>query len=108
MGSIYNLNVEERWFNAIVDGNKTVEGRLNKNFLKNIKVNDYIVFECNKIFTFRMLVKCITYYRSFEEYLICEGLERTLPGIKTLEDGISVYREYYSKENEEKIWYHCY
>ena len=31
-----------------------------------------------------------------------EGLKRTLPDIKTIEDGIAIYHKYYTKEDETK------
>jgi ASC-1-like (ASCH) protein len=39
-------------------------------------------------------------YKTFAEYLETEGLDKCLPGIPTLEHGLSVYFKYYTKEDE--------
>lgn len=44
-------------------------------------------------------------YNSFCEYLEKEKLEKCLPSIDTIEDGIKVYYKYYSKEDEDEDKY---
>ena len=41
-------------------------------------------------------------YDSFADYLRYEGLARTLPGVTSLEQGLSIYRKFYSEEDEKK------
>ena len=41
-----------------------------------------------------------TYYNTFNDYLVMEGLKRTLPGIKSINDGVNIYYSFYSKEQE--------
>ena len=41
-------------------------------------------------------------YKTFEEYLRTEGLENCLPGMPSLEHGLSVYFKYFTKEDEAK------
>ena len=41
-------------------------------------------------------------YNSFEEYLLNETLENCLPGIDTIEQGVSIYYKYYKKEDEDR------
>ena len=43
-----------------------------------------------------------TKYKTFEEYLLMEGLKRTLPNIKTIKDGLDVYYNYYTKNQEKE------
>ena len=38
-----------------------------------------------------------TFYKTFNDYLLMEGLKRTLPGITTLKDGINVYYSFYTQ-----------
>jgi ASC-1-like (ASCH) protein len=42
-------------------------------------------------------------YNTFLEYLNNEGLEKCLPGMPSLEHGLSVYFKYFTKEDEEKF-----
>ena len=39
-------------------------------------------------------------YKTFEEYLETEGLDKCLPGITKMEDGLSVY---FTKEDEKEF-----
>jgi len=41
-------------------------------------------------------------YSTFKEYLETEGLDKCLPGIETIEDGVGVYYKYYTPEDEAK------
>jgi ASC-1-like (ASCH) protein len=39
-------------------------------------------------------------YKTFEEYLNTEGLQKCLPGMPSIEHGLSVYFKYFTKEDE--------
>ena len=86
------IDIEEKWFNHIFNGRKTIEGRLYKNkyksFCKGIKT-----LRCNDK-SFTILIEDIYIYSSFEEYLSMEGLKATLPDVLTIEDGIKIYRDF--------------
>jgi len=98
----YNEHLSEPWFSLISLGLKTVEGRKNKGKFKDIQVGDIIQwnnhdFKERKIFT-TIIGKAE--YKTFEEYLKIEGLDKCLPGMPTLEHGLSVYFKYFTKEEE--------
>lgn len=86
-------------------GSKQVEGRLNKGDFKEMEVDDFILFH-NSDFDFKRECLCkVSYkreYNSFEEYLNSEGMYRCLPGVNTLEEGVSIYHKYYSVEQENR------
>lgn len=44
-----------------------------------------------------------TEYTNFTEYLETEGLDKCLPGIPSLEHGLSVYYKYFTKEKEDEF-----
>ena len=100
----YVENLSEPWFTLISLGLKTIEGRKNKGVFKEMKVGELIKWENNnfnpRTVTTRITKK--TEYPTFKEYLEKEGLDKCLPGIKNIEDGLSVYFKYYTKEDEEK------
>jgi ASC-1-like (ASCH) protein len=70
-----------------------------------MKKGDYILFTNNE-FNFPRSFLCkitsIHNYDSFEKYLKSETLEKCLPGIDSLEQGVSIYHKYYTKEDEAK------
>ena len=101
----YNKNLSEPWFSLIKLGIKTCEGRLNKGDFSKMNKGDYIVFENNDLGfkrSFRVRITSIHNYPYFITYLNRESLERCLPGIDNIEDGLKVYYKYYSKENENR------
>lgn len=89
------IHVGEPWYHYILSGEKPIEGRLNKGKFGLLQIGDKILIN-----DLLIEVKRITRYASFEEYLMQEGLARTLPGIKTIEEGVAVYRQFYSEEAE--------
>ena len=42
----------------------------------------------------------VSVYDCFEAYLVGEGLERCLPGVQTVEEGVDVYHQYYTEKEE--------
>ena len=105
MSKLITKNISEPWFSLIKDGLKTVEGRLNKGDFASLIKGDCIKVVNNDLGFMRnytIKITSIHKYTSFKEYLEKEKLEKCLPGIDTIEDGVKVYYKYYSKEDEEK------
>ncbi len=93
-----NINVSNVWYNYISNGEKTIEGRLNKGKFADLKINDKIIINNEKVMT---IIK-INYYNSFYDYLEKEGLKNTLPGITNINDGCNEYYKFYNKDDEKK------
>lgn len=105
MEQIYVESLSEPWFSLITLGLKTVEGRKNKGRFKDMKVGEIIEW-VNNDFAPRKIRTRITgkaTYKTFEEYLRTEGLNVCLPGIPTMEHGLSVYFKYFTKEEEHEF-----
>lgn len=100
----YTKNLSEPWFSLIQLGLKSVEGRLDKGNFHNMKTGDIIEWT-NDDFSHRRVFTRITKkntFRTFEEYLAAEGLDKCLPGMEKygMEHGLAVYYKYYSKADE--------
>jgi len=105
MSKTITKNLSEPWFSLIKVGLKTVEGRLNKGDITSLAKGDCIKFvntDLGFIRNYTIKITSIYKYTSFREYLEKEKLEKCLPAIETIEDGLKVYYKYYSKEDEEK------
>jgi ASC-1-like (ASCH) protein len=92
--SVFEKNLSEPWFSLIKLNIKSVEGRLNKGDFANMKVGDSIIFtniELGFERKFTVEIKKINCFDNFQEYLENETLERCLPGIDNMEDGLNVY-----------------
>ena len=100
----HNKHLSEPWFTLVSLGLKTVEGRLSRGNILDIKVGDKVTFYNKDIFKREYIVEItkITRYSTFKEYLETEGLSNCLPGINTVEDGLSVYYKYFSKNDEKQ------
>jgi ASC-1-like (ASCH) protein len=101
----YTKHLSEPWFTLVKLDIKKCEGRVNEGVFSEMKKGDKIVFwnkdlgfhrQCSKIIT------NVTYYRIFHDYLQKEGLQDCLPGIDAYNIGVSVYRKYYTVEDETK------
>uniref|UniRef100_A0A6C0BDC4 ASCH domain-containing protein n=1 Tax=viral metagenome TaxID=1070528 RepID=A0A6C0BDC4_9ZZZZ len=92
-------NLQDKYFDLIKSGAKTIEGRLKKGDFVSLKVGDLITFFNKDHDEIVVVIKEIKHYSNFVEFLE-ENLNDALPGIDNLEDGIMIYREIYTEENE--------
>jgi len=98
-------HLSQPWFDYIKSGEKTIEGRLNKDFWSNINIDDIIIWynddnNCYNSFKTRIIKKNI--YKSFSDYLENEDLNKCLPNINNINDGLNIYYQYYNKDDENK------
>ena len=101
MQGMQKISVQDPWFTAIAQKRKTIEGRLLKGKFAALRPGTVLVVD--KPNSKRRLVAVVTKvakYPTFEAYLSSEGLNRTLPGVKTIRDGVDVYRRFYSEQDE--------
>lgn len=94
-----NVHCEDPWFSLIRKGVKPVEGRTGTHGYKKIKLGDKINFS-NGQENFYANVTEIRSYDSLEKYFEDVTLEKALPGITTIEEGLKIY---YQWTTEEKI-----
>lgn len=87
----YYLNIQQRAYDAIQNGAKTVEVRANRvnSSVSRMKKGDIIIF--NK--TQKCIITRITLYDNVRNLLLTEGIDRTLSSGKNLEDGIKSIEE---------------
>ncbi|KAG9444659.1 hypothetical protein H6P81_015999 [Aristolochia fimbriata] len=92
----FELHVQEPFFTQLREGLKTVEGRCAVGNYNRIAQGDLLLL--NKCLLLE--VQCVGHYSSFSELLKTEGLAKVLPGIETVDEGIQVYRNFYTEEKE--------
>src|SRR3989344_8636195 len=101
----YTKHLSEPWFSLIKLKLKKVEGRLNKSDFAKMHKND-IIYWTNNDFgpdrTIKTIITKINKYVTFKEYLENETLKKTLPCMDNINDGLSVYYKYFTKEDEQK------
>lgn len=106
----------EPWFSLVRDGTKAVDGRLNRENSWVTVLKRYDIIEFNKgtpgglckdknnvIPKIEVLVLDVKKYKRFTDIFDDVGIEKVLPGYKTYDQGVAVYRQWYSEEHENKF-----
>ncbi|KAK8970613.1 hypothetical protein KSP40_PGU014839 [Platanthera guangdongensis] len=91
----FELHVQEPFLSQLRDGLKTVEGRCATGDYNRISTGSLLLF--NKCLLLK--VQHVKHYSSFSEMLEVE-LADALPGTLTVEEGVQIYRNFYSEEKE--------
>lgn len=101
----YSVSVSEPWFSLILLGLKTVEGRKNRGLFAQMKVGDIVEWTNDSIIPRSVQTRIIgkAVYPTFREYLETEGLDKCLPGINDMNNGLSIYYKYFTKEEEKEF-----
>lgn len=99
----HTLECSEPYFSQVRRGEKTVEGRKGTTRWDKIKEGDIVIFDDEKGHTFRTKAIKINRYPDIRSYLESETLERALPGVKTIEEGIAVYLQW---STEDEVFLH--
>lgn len=84
----------------ILNGQKTIESRLNKGKFKNLQIGDILIIGPEEK---KFIIDKLTVYKSFREILEKEGIENIIPDKKTLDEAGSVYYNFYTKKQEEEF-----
>lgn len=90
------IHIDDPWFGYIKEGRKTVEGKIAKGKALKMIVGCNLEISGNSGAVIRAQVTAVRRYGSFREYLSTEGLETTLPGITSINEGLAVYHKYYA------------
>jgi len=103
-GGAKTITINDRAFNEIKNGNKTIEGRVLKKFFEDLKVGETITFKNSKSEEITKKISNIIQYNNFSEMLEKEGFEKVLPyeDISSIEDGVSYYTRLYEGTDLEK------
>lgn len=101
---MFHLSLQERYFQAVLAGAKRVEGRLAKHKYFTLNPGDKISFSSEGSCSLCIVCKVIgvNYFRTFKEMLEKKGIEAMLPGETSIEDGVAIYRQFYSQRDEQR------
>ncbi|MBP6911797.1 MAG: ASCH domain-containing protein [Candidatus Pacebacteria bacterium] len=94
------LNVQEPYLSFILNGQKTIEGRLNKGKFKDLKTGDVLLVGPEEK---KFLIEMTTIYKSFREMIEKEGIENVIPDKDNIYEAESVYYGFYTKEQEKEF-----
>lgn len=101
--------LSDPYYDHVKSGIKTVEGRLNNDKWSKdkLKEGDIIIFRrkndddtINESDRVKVQVEFIHPYDNVEEMLRAERLKYTLPGVKTIKEGVKIYTDIYDKDTK--------
>jgi len=99
----YHNHRAEPYFSFLKNGQKTIEGRLHKGWYRMVKPGDRIrVYSEDESDSITTEVLGARRYATILEMLDREAQSKMLPDANTQEDGLAIYRKFYTKEDEEK------
>lgn len=100
----YHNHRVEPYFTFLKNGQKTIKGRIKKGWYRFVKPGDHIIVynedESNSV---EVLVKDVRTHTSIRDMLEHEPLKRVLPDVETIEQGIKVYKRFYTDEQEQNF-----
>lgn len=108
----HELGFESSILQSILNGQKTVEGRLAKGKFLRFNIGDKIllredIWKNGEIIGSKQTdrtakITVIKQYRSFEEMLKSEGIASVVPSAQSMHEALIMYYQFYSREDEGK------
>lgn len=100
---MHKLNVQEKYYNLLKSGQKTIELRLYDDKRKAIKVGDTIEFTNNSDSSDNFVAKVINLHQAKDFASLCEKIDCRQAGMSTNEELIKVLEEFYSLERQKEL-----
>jgi ASC-1-like (ASCH) protein len=98
----HRLTVQEKYFNQIRRGEKTIEGRVWDKTIVNFHVGDIVIINGGEL-SIRCRIKALIRYDSFYQMLQLSGYKNFLPDAETLDDAVAVYHSFPSYEERARL-----
>ncbi len=100
MNTYYNHRAEP-YFTFLKNGQKTIEGRIAKGKYSHIAAGDTIVVSTiDETDSVKVIVRRVTLYPTIAAMLRVEDLKKVLPDAESEQQGIAIYRQFYSETQE--------
>lgn len=100
----YHNHRSEPYFTFLKNGQKTIEGRIRKGWYRNVQSGDEIVvYNDEETDSIETIVKRVTKYQSIKNMLTHEPINKLLPDVETVDQGIKVYRRFYTSQQERQF-----
>jgi len=110
--NIYFLGIQKQYLDYIIDGTKTVDGRVNLPDFTAMKIGDLICFIDNERNLAICTVISVGRYNSFNKMLVSEGVVKMLPqidpdtnsSVEMVVKGVEIYRSFPGYEEGVKVY----
>lgn len=103
MPKFYNTHRSEPYFTFMKNGQKTIEGRLNRGKFESIRPRDHVmIYNSEETKSIEAVVKRVQKYPTFRELLENEQLKSVLPDAESVDQGVEIYHKFYPENDEKK------
>lgn len=100
----YHNHRAEPYFTFVKNGQKTIEGRIKKGWYQFVRSGDHIiVYNEEETDSVEVLVRGVRTYSSIKEMLEKEQIKKLLPNVETTEEGIAVYKRFYTEKQQKEF-----
>lgn len=93
---IRQMGLQEKYYNFIIDGSKTFEGRLGSDKNKSLVIGDVIIFNDS----LRVKIVSVHVFSSYEDAMKVLDFKKLIPDAENAKEAVGVYEEFYSKEKQ--------
>ncbi len=96
------IHLQDKYFEAIKEGTKTIEGRLAKQKYRDLHVGDTVTFHNDLGEETVKRIKAIHIYRTFEEAFSEVDFRDALPGVDNIRESVLIYSKFYTLPEQEE------
>lgn len=101
--AVLNLDIQARYFDAIVRGLKTVEGRLARPTYLALKPKQLICFKDPSGRSCQVEVSKVRRFEDFKTMLEASDIKKCIPDSESIEEAVEIYRSFPGYRAQEKI-----
>jgi ASC-1-like (ASCH) protein len=98
----FSMRLGDPWFEFVASGTKIYEGRRWWKPTQKLQIGDSITFQGSENRECRKIIKNVLLYPTFEVALRDLPLEKVLPGVSTVAEGVAIYLRFVSLETQQK------
>lgn len=100
----YKNHRAEPYFTYVKSSQKTIEGRIYKGEYRHLAPGDHIMVHNNEeTDVVEVVVLRVIRYTSFRDMLTHESLKKILPDATSIEQGVEIYRQFYTPAQEQEF-----
>lgn len=101
---MFDLSVQQKYFDAIKADKKDIEGRLAKDKYRHLQVGSPIIFYNNeRTMQIEKQIVSLRIYKSFRDAFKYEDFKKAVPDAKNIDDAVAVYEAFYPEEEQLKF-----
>ncbi len=104
--SEYTIQLSDPWFDLVRTGQKIYEGRCYWKKVLDYKINDILLispYDKSKTdLPYKVKIVDILLFDTFESALKTLDIQQVLPNVKTLEEGVEIYKKYVSLKTQQE------